>query len=154
MRFALHLEHLRHFQNHGSILFEALLTKYDCLELEVKLRNFVSKVSKNTQDIRWRGNLFRSIPEISLMIHKRQLSSFAAEFVHRPKLSLVRDLWVFSHEEVLEGEEDCTLFLSLSGASMGSGVFFVGPYPTDLCRLEPKATGLLLAFSSIGHPIV
>ncbi|WP_100934047.1 DUF5070 domain-containing protein [Candidatus Chlamydia corallus] len=154
MRFALHLQHLRHFHNHGSILFENLLTLKDCFLLEAKLHHFIGKASKNIDAMRWRENIFRSIPEIHAVVRKRHLDSFAAELVHRPKLSLVRDLWVFPGEEILEGEEDCMLFLLLSGNDAGSGIFFTGPYPSDLYELKKGTTGLLLAFSSIGLPVI
>ncbi|WP_201456783.1 DUF5070 domain-containing protein [Chlamydia sp. 17-3921] len=153
MRFVLHLEHLRHFQNHGSILFEALVPLKDCFLLETTIRKFVNELSKNTNHVRWRENVFRSVPEIVSVVQKRRLSQFAAELVHRPKLSLVRDLWVFPGEPIPDGEEDCQLFLSLSGKSCGVGVFFIGPYPSSLYELEPKTSGLFLAFSSIGCPV-
>ncbi|AAD18208.1 hypothetical protein CpB0056 [Chlamydia pneumoniae TW-183] len=154
MRSALHLQHLRHFHNHGSILFENLLTIKDCFLLETKLQNFIAKASKTIDTVRWRENIFRSMPEIYTVVRKRRLDFFAAELVHRPKLSLVRDLWVFPGEEILEGEEDCMLFLLLSGDRAGSGIFFTGPYPSDLYELEKGTTGLLLAFSSVGIPVI
>ncbi|SPN73226.1 hypothetical protein C10C_0035 [Chlamydia serpentis] len=153
MRPTLHLQHLRYFHNHGSILFEALLTIKDCFLLEAKLQNFIGRASKDNA-IRWRENLFRSIPEINGVVRKRHLASFAEELVHRPRLSLIRDLWVFPGEVIPEGEEDCMLLLILSGNHIGSGIFFVGPYPSDLYKLENGTTALLLAFSSIGHPVI
>lgn len=156
MRFVLHLEHLRHFQNHGSILFEALITPADCSLLETTISQFVRKISKNNlENVRWRESVFRSIPEISFVIQKRRLSTFAAELVHRPKLSLVRDYWLFPGEEIPQGNEDCQLFLPLSGRGCGSGIFFIGPYPQELYEWDNQAkSGLLLMFSFAGHAIL
>ncbi|WP_375793247.1 DUF5070 domain-containing protein [Chlamydia sp. 12-01] len=153
MRIVLHLEHLRHFQNQGSILFEDLVSTDDCFALEIKLRHFVESVSKNTLDVRWRENIFRSLPEISALIKKRRLDIFAANLVHRPRLSLVGDFWVFPEDEIIERDEDCQLLLSLSGDKVGQGVFFTGAYPTELYFPESGETALLLNFSSAGIPI-
>ncbi|QVE48891.1 DUF5070 domain-containing protein [Chlamydia crocodili] len=153
MRIVLHLEHLRHFQNQGSILFEDLVSADDCFALETKLRQFVESVSKNTLDARWRDNIFRTLPEVLALVKKRHLDIFAANLVHRPRLLLVSDFWVFPEDSVIEREEDCQLLLSLSGDKVGQGVFFVGPYPTELYFPEKGETALLLGFSSAGIPI-
>lgn len=153
MRIVLHLEHLRHFQNQGSILFEDLVSADDCFALETKLRHFVESLSKNTLDARWRDNIFRSLPEVAALVKKRRLDTFAANLVHRPRLSLVGDFWVLPGDKLIEREEDCQLLLSLSGDRVGQGVFFVGPYPTDLYFPESGETALLLVFSSVGIPI-
>ncbi|WP_348663897.1 DUF5070 domain-containing protein [Chlamydia vaughanii] len=153
MRFVLHLEHLRHFQNQGSILFEGLISFEDCISLEFKLRSFVESVSKDIQSARWRENIFRSVPEVSALVKGRRLASFAADLVHRPRLALVGDFWVFPGDEIPEREEDCQLLLCLSGDKCGQGIFFVGPYPTDLYLPQSGETALLLVFSSVGIPI-
>ncbi|BAE81435.1 conserved hypothetical protein [Chlamydia felis Fe/C-56] len=153
MRHVLHLEHLRYFQNQGSILFEDLVSTSDCFFLGKKIRNFVTSVSKNTLDVRWRENIFRSLPEVLTLVKKRRLDAFAADLVHRPKLSLVGDFWVFPGDTIADREEDCQLLLALSGERAGQGVFFVGPYPTDLYFPQVQETALLLVFSSVGIPI-
>ncbi|WP_139414253.1 DUF5070 domain-containing protein [Chlamydia abortus] len=153
MRFVLHLEHLRHFQNQGSILFEDLVSGNDCFALEIKLKHFVESVSKNTKDARWRENIFRSLPEVSTLVKKRRLDVFAANLVHRPRLSLVADFWVFSGDKIVGREEDCQLLLCLSGEKIGQGVFFTGSYPTELYFPQANETALLLSFSSAGIPI-
>ncbi|WP_284442593.1 DUF5070 domain-containing protein [Chlamydia gallinacea] len=152
MKFVLHLEHLRHFQRQGSIIFEDLVSSEDCLALEIKLKEFIKTVAKDVQSLRWRKNVFRSVPEVSALVKKRRLAAFAAELIHRPKVSLVGDFWVFPGEKLPESTEDCQLLLCLSGNACGQGVFFVGTYPEQYsAQLQEPA--FLFIFSSAGIPI-
>ncbi|AHK63022.1 DUF5070 domain-containing protein [Chlamydia avium] len=152
MKSVLHLEHLRHFQRQGSIVFEALVPSKDCCALEVKLKNFLKTVAKDTQNPRWRKNVFRSIPEVSTLVRKRRLADFAAELIHRPKVSLVEDFWVFPGEQLPKSTEDCQLLLCLSGDVCGQGVFFIGTYPEQYSE-QLQGSALLFIFSSSGNPV-
>lgn len=152
MKSVLHLEHLRHFQRQGSIVFEDLVPSEDCHALEAKLKDFIKTVTKNVEDPRWRKNVFRSVPEVVTLVKKRRLAAFAAELIHRPKVSLVEDFWVLPGEKLPVSTEDCQLLLCLSGRLRGQGVFFIGEYPEEYsAQLQEPA--LLLVFSSAGLPI-
>ncbi|EPP34335.1 putative divalent cation-dependent regulator A [Chlamydia ibidis] len=117
------------------------------------MKDFLKRVSKNPTDVRWRENIFRSLPSVVSVVKKQRLLNYAADLVHRPRLSLVRDFWIFSGELVPTWEEDCQLFLCLSGGNCGQGVFFRDEYPASLLSLNEGETGLLLGFSSTGLPI-
>ncbi len=149
MKAVLHLEHLRYFHNHGHILFEGLIPAKEGLELEERLRAFVKQMSKDQADIRWRENMFRSVPEVGAVVKKRRLGLFAAELAHRPKVSLVKDFWLLPGEEVPYGAEDCQLVVFLSGERSGQGIFFIEELShPDVSVLQKGETALLLAFAS------
>lgn len=153
MKFVLHLEHLRYFQNKGFILFEQLLPNNECALLEENIITFIRSLAKHSNDSRWRENLCRSLPIISRIIKKRHLDRFAAELVHRQKLSLISDMFLETNQPIPEGTEDCHLLLHLSGKQQGQGVFFSQSYPEEDFPLNSEANLLLLAFSSKGLPI-
>lgn len=153
MKFVLHLEHLRYFQNKGFILFEQLLPNHECALLEETIVSFIQSLAKHSNDSRWIENLYRSIPMISRIVKKRHLDRFAAELVHRQKLSLINDIFLDTNQPIPEGTEDCHLLLHLSGKQQGQGMFFSQSYPKEEFPLDSKANLLLLAFSSKGLPI-
>lgn len=153
MKFVLHLEHLRYFQNKGFILFEQLLPHHECALLEENIISFIRSLAKHPNDSRWNADLFRSVPIISRIIKKRNLDRFAAELVHRQKLTLVSDILLETSQTIPEGKEDCHLLLHLSGAQQGQGIFFEQHYPEEMFPLKHQAKVLLLAFSSKGLPI-
>lgn len=153
MKFVLHLEHVRYFQNHGDILFENLVPQGVCLSLESKLKEFVHRVSKGKLDMRLRENMFRSVPDVLTVMKRYRLASFAAELIHRPKLSLAKDFWVGAEEPLPVVREDCQLFLYLSGERAGQGVFFTDVCPEITLTPHSEETGLFCLFSSTGFPI-
>lgn len=153
MRFVLHLEHLRYFQNKGFILFDQLLPDHECVLLEENIISFIQSLAKHSNESRWNSDLFRSLPMISRIVKKRHLDRFAAELMHRQKLILVSDLFLATPQPIPEGKDDCHLLLHLSGKQQGQGIFFQQYYPEEMFPLEHRANVLLLSFSSKGIPL-
>lgn len=153
MKYILHLEHARFFQNQGFILFEQLVSPQECSLLEESILAFIHSLSRQTETSRWKTNLFRSLPIIQTIIKKRKLDHFAAELIHRPRLALTGDVLVQAFDPVPTGHEDCHLLLCLSGKQQGQGAFFTESLPEQTISLESNNLALFLAFSAKGLPI-
>ncbi|AHH22957.1 DUF5070 domain-containing protein [Chlamydia muridarum str. Nigg] len=154
MRSVLHLEHKRYFQNHGNILFEKIAPVSDCKKLEAELKQFLKEVAvaKDRYLQRWRENVYRSLPGVHAIVKKARLDRLAAELVHRSKVALVKDLWMQAEEEIFFEDCDCAVVLCLSGEKAGWALFFTGEYPQGVLGWDPKASVIILGFSSAGFP--